>query len=220
MIVRTFERQDGEYGEGWLMIGAPSSFVPSSGVTIAHDILEHRRGDKGTCEEELMALGASLYIRGIGGFWEGNPGEVIADDILNEVGMHYEAISNGIQSHREIQLKDKEVEGWISAMNKEIEKTMSVEKWWDQWSYNEPDAVQVLQYLERVPDWLRAGFLGAQKRYAKSSLDSHTLARMSRIIADQSDKLLWQAELGFRMRVRVDLQTAHVDCSIVYPKGY
>ena len=220
MITRTFVKQDGEYGEGWLMIGAPSSFVPSSGVTIAHDILEHRRGDKGTCEEELMALGASLYVRGIGGFWKGNPGEVIADDILNEVGLNYGAISNGIQSHREIQLKDKEVEGWISAMNKEIEKTMSVENWWDQWGRDEPNTEQVREYLDLVPDWLRAGFLGAQKRYAKSSLDSHTLARMSRSIADQSDKLLRHAELGFRMRVRVDLQTAYVDCSIVYPKGY
>lgn len=209
------------------MIGAPSSFMPLGGMAVAHDILEHKKNDKGTCEEELMALGASLYVRGIGGYWEDNPGKCLAYDVLQEVGLKYGAISNGIWGHRKIQLNDKEVEGWISVMNKEIEKIMAEnagsegEQWWEQLSYdNEPDAEQVREYLDLVPDWLRAGFLGAQKRYAKSSLDSHTLARMSRSIADQSDKLLEQAEFGFRMRVRVDLQTAHVDCSIVYPKGY
>jgi hypothetical protein len=112
-------------------------------------------------------------------------------------------------------------------MNKEIEKIMAEnagsegEQWWEQLSYdNEPDAERVQEYLALVPDWLRAGFLGARKRYAKCSLQPYDLAQMSKNIAEQADKLLKQAELGFRMRVQVDLRTALTDCSIVYPKGW
>ncbi len=45
---------------------------PLEGMGAAHDILEHFPNDSGDTEGELMALGASIWIRADGNFWNGH----------------------------------------------------------------------------------------------------------------------------------------------------
>lgn len=49
--------------DGWLVAGSPPSFEPGTGRLVAHDILEHKLNERGTFEEELMALGRAIYVR-------------------------------------------------------------------------------------------------------------------------------------------------------------
>lgn len=52
-----------EYGHlGWKLSNMPA-FDPLGGMGVAHDVLEHRRGDDSTTGE-LMALGVSMHVRG------------------------------------------------------------------------------------------------------------------------------------------------------------
>jgi len=70
MMIRRYKKETSDQsGVGWLMIGAPSTYFPIGGMGVAHDLLEHRPTDSGTIEEELQALGAMIYIRGVGGFF-------------------------------------------------------------------------------------------------------------------------------------------------------
>lgn len=70
IIKRVFEvARHEEYGElGLRMVGMPWA-DPLTGVAVAHDMLEHFPKDGGAIESELMALGASLYVRDCGAYF-------------------------------------------------------------------------------------------------------------------------------------------------------
>lgn len=71
MLIRYFHLKENERREslGWLMEGAPNTYEPAGGMTVAHDILEHQANDNGSIEHELMALGAMIHIREEGCYW-------------------------------------------------------------------------------------------------------------------------------------------------------
>lgn len=88
MLVKQFEyKEDSEMGTvGWAMLNAPASFNVGSGLGVAHDTLEHFHNTNATWEDELLALGSMVYIRGINGQL-GNPyhtpAESLASDLIN-----------------------------------------------------------------------------------------------------------------------------------------
>ena len=74
---------------GWILESAPF-FDPSVEMGIAHDVVEHKKDDKGTIEEELEATGAFLFTRIESGFLSGlgiskNEAEIIADNVLDPI---------------------------------------------------------------------------------------------------------------------------------------
>lgn len=61
--------EDQEHGgHGWIPKLNPS-FNAMQGFGVAHDVMEHTDLISGTLEEEMLAFGAMLYIRGEGGWW-------------------------------------------------------------------------------------------------------------------------------------------------------
>lgn len=65
-----YKERDGEQDSGWLLRGAPQSFEPTwRGLLLAHDVLEHFPTDDGSFEAELMAFGATIRGRGLGGYF-------------------------------------------------------------------------------------------------------------------------------------------------------
>lgn len=77
--------EDGEHGAGFLLATAADGFTPGSGLTIAHDLLEHFPKDSGKVHEEAMAFGAILWIRGMNNFFQRNtPGYSMSGDIANQ----------------------------------------------------------------------------------------------------------------------------------------
>ena len=63
-ITRKFEyRNNEEYDHMGLAMVGRSWADPAMGLGVTHDILEHAPRDNGSTEGELMALGASIYVR-------------------------------------------------------------------------------------------------------------------------------------------------------------
>lgn len=61
--------EDEEYGTyGWVPKVNPK-FNAMQGFGVAHDVMEHTDLVSGSLEEEMLAFGAMLYIRGEGGWW-------------------------------------------------------------------------------------------------------------------------------------------------------
>lgn len=71
---------DPEYGVRGFRPAEHSDFNYLDGMGVAHDLLEHFPSDKGTIEDEFMALGAMLYVRG--------------DDYFAQKGNRYSALEN------------------------------------------------------------------------------------------------------------------------------
>lgn len=63
-------KEDDDFGIGWIARGYPN-FGPTDWGQFGHDCIEHfPRGQKhGPIADELLALGARLYIRVAGGWW-------------------------------------------------------------------------------------------------------------------------------------------------------
>ena len=70
MITKTFiiEEHEEYQTKGARPIDTPHA-DPLGGMSVAHDMLEHFHNDQGSVYEELMALGASYYVRGETGFF-------------------------------------------------------------------------------------------------------------------------------------------------------
>lgn len=89
-ITKIFEyRSDDRSGyTGWIPKGAPREFNSGGGMLVAHDVLEHTRDTTSSWEDELMALGALIFIRGETGYFSGrvhNPswGGNMVGDLMN-----------------------------------------------------------------------------------------------------------------------------------------
>lgn len=195
MLIRRFKlKEHEEYGmNGWLMVGAPNTYVPLTGMAVAHDLLEHRRNDQGTVEDELLAFGAILYIRGEGGYWarKGNvhpPGHHLGSEIADDLGVKYEGISLGIQDPGRTRPLEDHVEEWITDAIREAR--VHIREYMNNGHASDPivDKSQVEEYLSRVVGWIRRGYRMTAKRY--HGIPSYNLAYLYAQIEEQADKLL------------------------------
>lgn len=217
MITRTFSRQaSNEDGStGWVMVGAPSTHVPVQGMGVAHDILEHHKNDKGTVEEELQALGAIYYIRGLGGYFGFKTDSFLSHEICNELGQKYEGVLDGIRQTKKRNPVNEEVERWIAGDVIKAREDFRL----DFLEHNPEFEEQVEDYLAKVPDWMRLGFSKAKARYSR--LDSYTVSLLFRDVAEQVDKLGKEADeyeydLNLRLKVQINIRRCEVKCSTFY----
>lgn len=177
---------------GWLLEGAPSTYVPLSGMGIAHDVLEHLVGDTGTIEEELMALGAALYIRGDGGYWNKSyhsPGVHIGSDVGNDLAYKYGGLENGINCPGRTYKLEAYVEEWIQNAIDEARKNIKDQL--DGWDLAMPKS-KINAYLKNVPGWIRRGYRSALKRYKHCG--SHKLTEVFNTIEQKANKYLSHCE--------------------------
>lgn len=184
--------------EGWLLIGAPETYIPIGGMGLAHDIMEHRIGDTGSVEDELLALGAALYIRGEGGYWYKHrgtpcPGYQLSGDFY-DLAHQYEGLYNLSKPRRTTSLPDR-VENWIEEA---CERGYShVMEYWhgEDLDLNGEDkdlADAVNSFIANIPGWLRRGYRMARRRY--KSLRPYHLSETFAEIAEAADKHLKNAE--------------------------
>jgi len=216
MLIREFRRaENDEYGEnGWLMKGAPSTYMPIGGMGVAHDLLEHRRNDEGSVRDELLAFGAMLYVRGEGGYWNRNasrlePGEHLGGEMANDLGIKYEGIERGIPDPgRTLRLED-DVEEWIEqairGCRSEIKEHLS--------GWHTGDAPfsgdQINEFLDRARGWLRRGYRMARRRY--KNIDVCVLSHLFAEIEKKADHLLKDDMADYcPMVVRLDVKRGNV----------
>lgn len=211
-MVRLFEfREDRETGSlGWVPKGAPSVFNTGGGRLVAHDVLEHRPNTSASWEDELMALGAMVFIRG-------------------ETGHFYSQHRPDWESHLAADLRNCFEYLWHSGLNLKTVRTNAIYGTDDGLSEAIEMAITELKHegcdntkitcertVKTMKDWLRVGYRHARKRYHDNAGRALYLFTM---IERDVDELTKQAEEGFsELKVSVSIKNWTVDCQIVEPQ--
>lgn len=167
MLTRTFEyRQDNDGNVGFVPVNAPTFFNAGDGRLVAHDMLEHFHTTTCSWEDELLALGAMIYVRGEYGYFTANrhnpQWEVhLASDLLQVMGF----VSNNRHLH-DVKVRDTNGvgEGIDHAMDIAY-STMMKEREYDEDAY---DLVVIKQQLPLIRKWLIKGYNKAAARYRNS----------------------------------------------------
>jgi hypothetical protein len=216
-----------EFGTlGWQPIDMPEA-DPLQGMATAHDVLEHFPGDTGSAEGELQALGAALWLRGLGGYWyrysnayEKNPGKQVAGD-LPEVMRHvmYEGHRLSLPSFGRYAL-DSYAEAWIDDCLKDY-----TEEARDIFEGEETALAFSEDTLLRIRRYLRHGYRRAQRRYARPGWSEHTASEMTTLfhtIEEDADGFLKTAEENYELIVNVSLKRheANVKMRAPWEQGF
>ena len=215
MICRKFVwSKDKKTGEmGWLLKGVPN-FNVASPMTIAHDILEHRRYDKGTVEEELQAFGAYYLIRVESGWVHERPFEVHYNNV------HYMENSIGdlitdayIETGGELRLetapnvaKDCDIgETFYVSAVKGIDQGF---RELDNYHYDseEPITLDESVNAKNIENWVMKGFKHALKRYAKCPDVKHLFEEIMKAAEEAGEG--WYE--GQELKIRYDIRTCNV----------
>ena len=211
--MRTFKFNKCEHeewgGDGWLLVGAPSTYWPLGGMGIAHDLLEHTSTDDGSVRDEVMALGAALFTRGEGGYWSGSyhgPGKHIGSD-LPQLAIQFDGLGDLPEPGRTTRL-DEEVEEWIEAACKDARQELI-----DEYA-SETNRSSVSSYLTRCRGWLRKGFRAARRRYKNRS--ACELSHLFKHIEVRADELLNHAEFE-QLVIQLDISRCDAKLYLEYP---
>lgn len=166
MLTRTFEYTEDNYGNlGFLPVNAPAMFNAGDGRIVAHDMLEHFQNTTCTWEDELLALGAMIYVRGEYGYFTSNrhnpEWEVhLAADLLQVMGF----VSNN-RYLREVKVRDTNGVGeGIDHAIAIAYSSMLDERKYGEDAYN----LEVIKHqLPLIRKWLIKGYNKANARYRK-----------------------------------------------------
>lgn len=208
-------REDQEYGiQGWIPAHIPG-FNAGSGRVIAHDTLEHARGDRGTMTEELIALGAALYVRAEGGYFHyrdnphGGDGSILGRDMSNfmrmmhdgNYGLSFNSLKPAPMTTRLNDWPNEILEaGLVKARSLFIEEIID---------YGDADdagceginLTDLNRMLASMRGWLRIGYRRAKVRYHQNEV--YDLAHFFRELEEHIDKCHKHGDFGEMMTVRV-----------------
>ena len=205
MILRgtfTVDHHD-EYGFTGLRMKNRPHFDPGTGLTIAHDLMEHFRDDDGTTEHELMALGAMLYVRDCGAdmrasAFSSEPYEGIAADLIQQCFYMDAAKRTALENPgRTTRIDDEDVERQIQQVWPEAMRLMA----------HEFDNQNMYSWLDqkRLIGWLRRGYRRAARRY--KDIPSWRTAETFRRLSEEADEAIKRYEdfLGTEITFRIDV---------------
>lgn len=215
MIVRFFEfKEDREYGNtGWIIKDAPEGYNAGDGRVVAHDVLEHRRGDS-TVEHECMALGACVFIRGESGYFLSNGyrpdyQDHVSSDIERVVMEHY------LKGPRGIFYRDK-TDGVQECVA--LGLTEALRNLEDEEGYPLADRKQVVRSNAAIAlHYMRLGYRRVVKLW-----DSKAPLHIYQEIEYKANNAAKRADFGDTLKVSVNVQERTVDVQVknFYEYGY
>lgn len=203
-----------EYGaKGWRPKNIPN-FDPLSGMAIPHDVLEHFADDDGDAEGEFQALGAALFVRGDGGYWDGRHvgNRNVGENVGSDFPMVFSLVLNGdVQFEAPPKTKRcaEHVEEWIeTAVNYGVK--ISVDEFFDYAIEKDPSfSKQIKTWAKWAEGWLRVGYRRAQERY--KAIGAAGICKIFRQIQEEADRALKHAEIGDELRITVNVAKRFVD---------
>jgi len=174
---------------------------PLGGMGVAHDILEHFPKDDGSAEGEYMALGASLFIRGQGGYpMNGTSEQNIASDLPTVWGVQSYVRDCALSKDPDLMERAREAVGHFRKEG----------------TYMDRDQRPSEESYERIARWIAKGYQRARKRYAKQGASRITWD-LFKPIEDAAEKALKYADEGMILTVCVDFKNVKVRVDCDYP---
>ena len=199
---------------------------PSTGIAIAHDILEHNiHGNWNECQEELMAFGAIMYVRGESYFYERYPLQILRgrdviscnleSDIISiyDYYLHYKYSHNFVEDiTEEIPFK---VYNTVPYYGRIIEKLpfLMIHKLHENCGNVIPDEL-ISNAVINIKKCLILGYGNAAKRYGKYGED-HMKSLFVRI-EDLIGKRLKHAEEGERFELSINISKCNAKIIELY----
>ena len=198
-----------EYGMNGLRPVDCPTFDPLTGMAVAHDMLEHPPGDTGEVSEELMAFGASLVTRYLGGYWSHQTGNVEEnwDSDVSNILQYVENKGNALQAPQGNKGKVKLSDESLEEICVNAGKLMSVAN--EDWGRDSG-----LGDAEVITRWLRLGYRNALKRY--SDIDTYTLCGLFKEIEKKADNFLEHAYIGQEVEITIDTKK----CQVIFEEVY
>lgn len=188
---------------GWIPKGYPE-FDTTSGTFAGHDVMEHFPRHGGTLADEVMAFGAMIHVRAMGGWFRGDiyaPATSLGHDMgrfLNKLESGLLVMSNpGI-----VKPVDADGEHFIGDVMMETHHFANVDSpEYDNCEFDEDDP-----RLAWMQDWLRRGYAAAKRRWSHHPME---LAQTFREIGRKFDRHRGYEE-GDELHVFVDPRTLEV----------
>ena len=200
-----------DYGElGLRPVWYPTG-DPLSGMAAAHDILEHWPHDNGDTEGELMALGASCWIRGDGGYHNGY--------------RRYDSVRDPSTDIPDVWDRTIEREGGIiqscglvrDSTALDMGRNIIAEGFKEIRERSERTCWPSKETRERMARWIARGYVRVQHRYRHVIGGACAMAGLFKRIQDAADSALKHAEEGMIFTVFVNVKRSDMRAFCDYP---
>lgn len=167
MIRRKFiyEEHREHGGFGFRPLWLPNA-DPASGMTVAHDVLEHFPHDNGSVDHEFKAFGAMMFVRGVCGWWA-EQGSYYPDPAKQVGGDFYDLLSRVHEGDENLNppgivpplrqyddLLQRVAKAGCEEATKELQN-----------GYDPKECVSPEEH-DRILGWMRLGFRAARRRYS------------------------------------------------------
>ena len=208
---RKFHVTDEPHGILGLQLFGHPWFDASTSFGVAHDILEHFPDDSGRMEDEYMALGAIVFVRGYEE-WNANqrfgvldPAEVLSDEPCNQVDYH--GIHSVLEApYRTPNRTDEDFESFLTRFIRQARHDMM-----DRYG-SLPVWLRHGEQVGYLKDWMRIGYQRAQRRYRSHSM-SH-MVQVFQCVAEQAEEIMKHVNENDRVIIRVE--PARIKCEWRY----
>ena len=212
-----------EHGtKGWKPDWIPGG-EPLTGIGVAHDVMEHWTNQSGSWNDELVALGAALFVRGDGGWFAANGRSKHNDrwsvntcsDIVEGMRKHVwqdepwvSLLSGRAGSHRLDEWNESEIEHCLNRVRQDFREEVGEDFNRAQWMVSD-------LYMQQMARLMRVGYRKAERRYRNAYAAAHVFSQ----IAEKSDKLLEHADDFETLEVRLNARTLDYSVRRVYPEA-
>lgn len=158
-----------DYGITGLQMYGHEHFNPTTDFGVAHDILEHFPDDSGRMEDELMALGAIVYVRGyeewnvLQGSYSISPAENLYGEMDTQLGYH--GINYRLETpYREVEKQEDSFEEFLESFVRLARRQIFIDHG------TLPDWLRHGEQCHHLKNWIRLGFWRATWRYRSQSM--------------------------------------------------
>src|SRR5271170_2230117 len=208
MLVKTFVCEEHEEygGLGWREKGK-SHFDPYQGLAVAHDCLEHFPNDRGTIEDEMMALGAGFHTRYGMPYNQHEWWENIQADCVNLFQLYrYDGVAfNSPPENLCRKSRNQFIENQIDKLVESLPEFLRGENGYEHESPEDAERMDlyIANFTERVGPWVRHGFRRAKRRWRG---EAYYIGAVFTHIRDEADRFLKFANAGDEIKVIVNMK--------------
>lgn len=236
MIRKVFEwRRDEMYDlYGWGQVTQPT-FNVCDGRMIAHDVMEHGTRDLPDLTSELLAFGAIINIRALGGYFydftygnngaKGIGGELV-DFALEHLDYKHtdfpsETLRNVGSPPKNFDSEYEDAANFIASAIRYAKEPSLIDSELDSYDLGGGESgserrEKVLKVIDQFANYLKIGYVKSVNRYCQNSPEElcYTFQQIKQRIEDKYKA----GDIGDRISVGVDRKTLKVDIHYVSPR--
>ena len=199
MLHKTFKyKKDCNGAVGWIEVGAPACYNSGTGMLVAHDVLEHFKPttySKDSWEDELLALGAMVYVRGEQGYFHSMYHPDWKKHLESDISMVLEFVST---TRKLKPCRSRDVYSTREDMYDVV---------FNAWKYLDTEYIVPTDQLNLITHYLVKGYNLANRRYHDAG---YVICDMFLQIEEEVNSLSKYAETGDLLKINVNIKRKEV----------